>query len=356
MMTRVYKMYEQFKNPKLVEILLQNFGDLKVQNQGADFLYKAVPAKGGHVKIVKIDSGEEYAVCCPHCGDTRFRLNISYLFGSYIEGHYMDHLAHCWNEDCDVLPELREMLKGNNISVDSKAVLEPVSIETIARNSNEKHKKLDGLCRIDLLPEAHPAKDYLISRGLDPVELGVNFGVSYCTDTSGQAALAENRIIYPLYHNGKDGLLPVGWQAGAIPFHTKKMMPKYWTAPGCMRSHFMYMLPWAANCEGLVLVEGAIDAHTVGVPACAILGRNLSYRQKALIVDLWSHKSGTIVLIGDHGFEEDWEKNYESLCAELGKDRVVWFTPEVDSNALGRAEIHRRIREECAKHGNVSPI
>jgi len=350
-------MQYDIRNMALYELLLEQYGSVKVQNAGQSFSYKASPAKGGHYKIIKIHSGEEYAVCCHKCGDTRYRLNINHVFGTRLSGVLMDHAAHCWNENCDVLKDLQELIAGRHMKIaPSKEVTGFISLDTIAQDSFENFKRLNCLERMDKVQDGHPAREYLVGRGLNPDELGSIFGVSYCYDNSPEASLAANRIIYPLYHQGSKGLQPVGWQAGVIPMLSPRQKPKYYTSPGCMRSFFMYMFPWSIGCDGMVLVEGPTDAHTIGPPACALLGSNITAKQKALIVDSMSQKSGTLVLIGDPGFEKVWSENYASMVKELGENRVVWFTPEADANSLGRAEIHRRIIDECRRKGVPSPI
>lgn len=346
----------EYKNPVLYKRLKEAFGEVKVQNRGQDFKYKAVPKKNGHLEICKIRSGEEYAVCCPKCTDTRFRLNVNHVFGTRVCGVLMDHVAHCWNEDCDILEDIKNVIAGEHVEVETTPVVGRVTRDEIAMESNSGYLKLDNLIRIDQLMPAHPAREYLIGRGLNPDELGRVYGVMFCNAFGKEIPYASNRIIYPLYHNSEQGMYMVGWQAGVVPGYSHKQKPKYYTSPGCMRSFFMYMFPWTVRHNSLVLVEGAVDAHTIGEPACALLGRNLTDSQASLIVDTMQRKSGPVVMVGDVGFEKDWGENKEKIERELGKDRVVLLVPEDDANALGRNEIHRRIRDACKSKRLPSPV
>jgi len=359
---------QNLRNPRLYEILKQLYGKVKVQNQGQPFRYKIIAEPDRSKKLVKVYSGEEYACCCPHCGDTKYRLNVNHTFGTRIEGIEMDYAAHCWNEECDVCKEIYDAVLtggGTTVAVSSEATTDPISVETMAKESNERFKRLQDLIRVDQLPPLHPGAVYLKGRGFDLDELGQKYQVCFCNDFEPSARLAKARIIFPMFFSvpderGNYDRLPVGWQARAIPGVSMREDPKYWTSPGCMRSHFLYLFDWARFMNrGLVVVEGPTDALTVGPPCVAALGRRITHSQQSLIVSYWGEGKSEfpIVLIGDPGFESDWQKNKDELANNLGSDRrLILFTPEEDSNSLGRDVIRRRIRDECDKRGLPQPV
>lgn len=356
------------RNPKLHGVLSQLYGRVRVQGAGQPFRYKVVTDERGYRSVKKVSSGEEYTVCCPHCGDTRFRLNVNHVFGTRIEGILMDYVAHCWNEECEVRKEIYEaVLRGGGTSlvIGGEALAGPVSVETMAQDSHARFRRLQGLTRVDSLPEAHPARVYLQGRRLDPAILGPYFQVCYCADPDPTVRLACRRVVFPIMFPMKNELgepqsLPVGWQARAIPGLSESDKPKYWTSPGCSRTHFFYLFDWAMTaCRGVIIVEGPTDALTIGPPAVATLGRRITQRQQALLVDHWGEGKTEypIVLIGDKGFEGDWLKNYEELAVQLGSERrLILMIPEADSNTLGREEICGRIRHECTKRRLASPV
>lgn len=356
------------RNPQLYGVLSQVYGRVRVQNAGQPFRYKVVTDERGDRSVKKVSSGEEYTVCCPHCGDTRFRLNVNHVFGTRIEGILMDYVAHCWNEECDVRKEISDAVirgGGTSLVVGGEAVSGPLSIETMAHDSHERYRRLQGLVRIDQMPEAHPARMYLQGRQLDPNVLGPFYQVCYCADPDPTVRLACRRVIFPIVFPvsgalGETQCLPVGWQARAIPGLSESEKPKYWTSPGCSRTYFFYLFNWAVVAgKGLVIVEGPTDALTIGPPAVATLGRRITQHQQALVVDYWGEGKTEfpIVLIGDNGFEGDWLKNYEELAVQLGSERrLILMIPEADANTLGREEVCRRIRNECAKRGLNAPV
>ena len=61
-----------------------------------------------------IDSGEEYVLNCPFCGDTRHRFYINHMWGTKDDssGSLNLWLMHCYNENCEENIENQDVLKA----------------------------------------------------------------------------------------------------------------------------------------------------------------------------------------------------------------------------------------------------
>lgn len=334
------------RNPQLYNILKQAFGRVRVQNQGVPYKYTVRDGA-----VFRIHSGEEYCVCCPFCGDTRFRLAVNHMFGVMLpEGIRVIHAAHCWNENCAVIGKLLELV-GSADAVSECAVSvntsTPVNWEDLAVENNKNYKRLEKVIPVDKLSVEHPAYKYLVSRKLDPALCYKYFKLLYCSKGS---FLSERRIIFPVTFNG----LTVGYQARGILGHTydveSKHVPKYYTCKGFNKSYFVYNYDNAKNFNFVVVVEGPVDVLKFGLPAVAIMGKSLSEMQARLIVDTWE---GPIYLYGDPGFANDWQSNLERLqgCV-VNRQRCMLYVPEDrDAGATPSRELWDCISEVSVKGG-----
>lgn len=358
---RLYTFLQRFKPFK---------GRVRIQNAGMPFRYRVVQ-QGDERDIQRLESGEEYAVCCPYCGDKRFRLNISYMFGESIERVDMWHLVHCWNENCEVQSMLRknyeafcdELDEGElpPVEMDCESVSGPFSMDEIAAECRRDLMVVDGVTRVDTLDAGHPAVRYLLGRRFDLRILGLGYGVGFCFNRDQHdrgARFAHKRLIIPIFYKG----VYVGWQARAIEGLTKLHLnqgcadkewpytePKYWTSTGTRKSFFLYSYDLAARQNTVVIVEGPTDAWRVGQCGVAALGRRVSMYQRKLVAETWAERPGKIVLIGDPGFEADWRMNYETLNKEIGEPgKVVLILPEdKDPGAMTREELWEMIHDHC---------
>lgn len=302
------------RNPALYKALYSAFGGkVRVQAAGMAFRYSAQHRGDGHIKVKKIDGGEEYCVCCPFCKDTKFRLNVNHMFGQRLKcGVKMDNLAHCWNEDCNVIPKIKEIVEsaGANKVVVSTEV-DSVSAEEMAKLSYENYLRLTNTVFVNELPEDHPAVRYLQRRFFDVDHLSKRYGVQYMGKCKHR--YAKKRIIIPIFCEVDGKMQIIGWQARRIPGHTLSKKPKYWTSPGYRKGHYLYDFQAARRCDSLVLVEGPTDSMRVGRPAVALLGKDITSGQLSLIYSTYRDKDGPIILIGDPGYQDSWETNLEKL-------------------------------------------
>jgi hypothetical protein len=152
-------------NPVLYRKLKSHFGAVKVSNKGEAFICRAVAGvRDGSKQLLISHAGEYYQVCCPFCGDTRFRLYINHMFNRR-DGHgrRMTFLAVCYNEGCLNKADNREHLLE---IVDDTGLLEKARIRKGVEVREEAREVLwPGLCmRIDELRPSHKAVEYLAAR------------------------------------------------------------------------------------------------------------------------------------------------------------------------------------------------
>lgn len=336
-------------NTDLFEILRSQTGHVNVQGRGQKFLYKIDRGYDGSTSMRRLRSGEEYAVCCPICHEKRYRLNISYMFGTKIPGFgEVSHLAHCWNEECDVRSLVREWLSGTVFHATAEETTVAPTQDEIAAQCAEAIPKLSSV-PLEALPKEHPALVYLRERRFEPAFVSRYYGVSYIP--SSEYPLADRRLLIPVYH--KSTL--VGWQTRHIPGHSPQRGAKcikYWTSPGYMKTEFLYNYASASQLNIVVLVEGTTDVWRIGGAGCAILGRNISTQQAELVAKTWTSPNTPIVLLSDPGFERDWRNNRSAVIEQVRDDRrVILIEPELDAGDSRSDVLWARISAECKARG-----
>ncbi len=345
----------KLKNKPLYDFLVYRYGKARVLRLGDTFRYR-VRSNKGKKEIERVDGGEEYAVCCPMCNDDRFRLNVSHVFGTTVDDVEMWHTVHCWNENCSMSMRLKQeyldfqqFYDGVTTTTSNSAAQETevFTLEELAAEAQKRVVMYGGITRIDQLPPQHPACQYVASRGLDTSALGKVFAVGYCANEGREARFANKRLTIPMYYAGQ----LVGWQTRVIDGHTpltptmrsKKwpyVEPKYWTATGTRKGFFLYNYDVARRYPFCVVCEGAFDAWKIGPQAVAIWGKEISRMQAELITATW----GKVVLFGDPGFDEDWERNQRTLNnIYKGDNAKLYVPPDVDAGELSYESIWERL-------------
>lgn len=335
------------RNPALYAFLKQTMkGGVRTTREGEPCRYQKVVHDDGSMDLKIYSPGEEYAVCCPICGDKRFRCYINHKFDTEIEGVLQTHQVHCWNEECQQdrgltkwLLDRYRMWKFNYhvpeiTGVSNDVVAEgPMSVEEAAQESENRHSRLAGVQKLSSLLPGHPALEYLKSRGLSPELVESSYGVGY-KGKSPKYNNAASRLIIPITWEQYE----IGWQARAIPGHTRLTPtgknsdwpykePKYFTSPGFTKGRFMYNLDKARDFNVVVMVEGITDVWKVGPWGVAMLGKRLSFDQVHLLVQSCSEKRSWIVMLTDAWDRADvadsWRKNFfDVMTAYPYKDRL----------------------------------
>jgi len=344
---------ETVLNPTLYAVLKATFGEVRVTNQGQRAVIRTRPGFTDPSKMerVVIDSGEEYHVNCPFCGDQRGRLYINYRWMSVEDTanvRYLArgengsmanrYLAHCFNEECD-LSQLADLLKPyvarrmKIVMPTEEKVTDKLFVET---GLPEQSVPLTSL------PPDHPAIQYVKGRNFDPAELHAKWHIHFCSWDVNE--LVSNRLIFPVYWTGKQ----VGWQARSI--HPNPSV-KYYTMPGLNKNFLLYNGERARNYPCGILVEGVFDCFRVGEMAIAPLGTSLSATQRDLITKFWGDRAFGIML------DADAEKKVEKLkwIFQTGAFKQGLFTVRLpggkDPADLARDELWQIILGEARRQG-----
>ncbi len=286
-------------NPKLFLKLSNHFanrGGVRISGQGrqATITHKSVGGKC----TSRVKGGEYYRVNCPHCGDTRHRLWVSYLYGTLdpVTDRQMVHLAVCYNENCDPA-QIRDLVSGTPL-LGGAVALSP--IQSVQRDTPipEVVRGPGNTMRLTDLPDYHEARTYLTGRGYDPVELDKQWGVRYCYQSD--LTMAEGRIIFPVWDDWDGEMKLVGWQA-RMPGEPvdKDRHPKAYSCPGMRRDRILFNLYQAVHYPIIVVTEGPLDAVRVGPPAVSVFGSMLTDYQAYWLGRRASHAAIVLMLDSD---------------------------------------------------------
>lgn len=353
-------------NPVLYSRLRALFGRVKVKNKGEAMVaspYFDEATRRPRLAIGHL--GEYYDVCCPFCGDQRFRLSISHRYGCRgDDGRSYWFLAYCFNEDC-LTPggghdhDLKDMVSARGLVRLHEAPLRQ-GVEVSPEN---RVSVPPGPCRrLDALPYDHRACQYLRARGYDPGRLARAYGVAYCE--SSQWTHAARRIVAPVVIGGKLR----GWQAryvGELPWKDPArragLPPKWYTDPAMKTSRWLYNLDTASRFRTGVIVEGLGDVWGFGPMAAGTFGSSLSDLQVKHVEQHWKRDGCSVVLLWD---PDTWEpkKNrpepaVEHAIAKLtaafpkGQFAAVRLPDGADPGSFGRKPVREFVEDEAAKQG-----
>jgi hypothetical protein len=288
-------------NITLYRRLTGTFGKVVVKNAGMaakrDTVYDPVT---GNYRDRRVRAGEEYAVCCPLCSDTRFRLLLSHQYGVSRGSNNNSHLVHCFNAGCSLnakdpkaIKKLYDMLTGTKLYDLSKARIGPATVAA----STEPPTWPGDVLRVDQLDRQHECRRYLErDRLFDVTTLARSYNVHYCT--SSEHRVCCDKIIIPVYASAK----LVGWQARCCfdaADWSKVYTPKYYTCPQMKKSLYLYNLDVAKNCKLGIGVEGVTDVWRIGAPGVCGFGAFFQSQQIELIVKNFKHKPFVWVMDGD---------------------------------------------------------
>lgn len=291
-------MYGEPLNPRLYQALGRRFGDVKIAKQGEETCCERRPSmyRAGKWESPPLWSGEYYLANCPHCGDTRQRLWVNHLFGVVDRETRDDHLylVTCFNEGCINTRELQERLYELLFPFNYNAKVRICELSTAANNTKPPPATTVPATLPEPLwpltdPACQQARDYLLSRGFDPMELAAHRHVSFCFRSQTSQFPFNNRLIIPVYTltpilDGNPVPTLVGWQARSLN-DLGLDGPKYLTMTGMRKSQVLYGLIEAKKSTGAVIVvEGVTDAWRLGSNAVATLGKSISPAQIQLLL------------------------------------------------------------------------
>jgi len=337
-------------NPILYKKLKHIFGQIKIANYGDKFIASVSrdifnPDK---YSLNIIQAGEYYRVCCPFCGDSRFRLYINHRYGQIYKSHNiqikLNFLAICFNEtacleDYENRKELYNLIYNDNNEIPSLIINDNNDYDNNALV--KKQIELPGTCvPIVDLPKFHHCVRYLHSRGFTDLNyLYENYNVLYCVRSSPKYFLAQNRLIIPAYENGE----LVGWQAryiGELDWSRHTVL-KYFSCPGMPRRSIFYNLDNAIRYPVIVVVEGPLDVWRVGPMAISTFGSTLSDIQKRRLTILGQRRKIVIFYDGDVSNSSKLANDYLQLCQGIDKNNlfIVKLPYDKDPADLNQDEI-----------------
>ena len=191
-------------NEGLYKALTVAFGDVHVINPGVSaevdyppplthgLIEEPIPTP---IYANRIRGGEQYAVCCPFCGDKRYRLYFSHLWNAdltlgSIVYHCSDSLVRCFNEECQRKPENKNLIRSKLASIlGDSHLLSTVDASNVASVFQEESELAN---QVPLPPNLHDIKDkevpeyvrryWLKERGYDEGLLK-SFGVKFTYQT-----------------------------------------------------------------------------------------------------------------------------------------------------------------------------
>jgi len=284
-------------NPSLHHRLRQSFGHVDIVNEDAPIRIEDRPGLE-RTKRWKVDSGEQYRVDCPFCGDTRGRLYISYAWGMDSKvGFPASKLVVCHNERCQEDPanNMRVFLerKLNQYFSDVRRgivnVPKPVAGAAAVPRKKLEFPKPEWTVPVNQLGKVHGhVKEYLQDRrkfNLDVLynSYGVVYAYEYPVSDSGKDySWLAGRIFIPVVDHGE----VIGWQARIIDDNSFSKS-KYFNCPGWQKSADIYSIDYARQNRLGLLVEGVTDVWRVGGGAFSTFGKVLSPVQEDVVTNNW---------------------------------------------------------------------
>jgi hypothetical protein len=322
-------------NPVLYEKLIERFGEVRVRHEGEPFRgrYVADLARLGAKKLLKDWPGEEYVICCPFCGDTRFRLTINHRWGVWDEvvGHRNLWLANCYNERCLSDPArcrafYEYVYRGK--AADGLCVI--TNGEAAPAQPIRPPGMIMLLDELKRLQPKHDAIVYLERRGFSVEYLAREFKIGVVADSD--VAAYRGRIYVPIYSQQE----LKGWQLRSTNDEHKT---RWYSCPGMKKSALLYNEDTAFQHRVIVLVEGATSAWAVGKRAVASFGKSISKEQWRKLEHVITANRGLLCLMLD---PDDIPSSDESHHLNIAyrqsqeytglKHRVVrvWLPPGTD--------------------------
>jgi hypothetical protein len=261
-------------NPVLYRYLQAKFGNVKITAPGEQLQARVVTTDrgAGAKRFVKDGSHEQYWINCPLCGDQKGRLGLSYRWLTDWEGWgLLTHLACCYNSDCPVRsPAFWEPIAKELTS--TAGVIELIQPpQPVQVREPDKETRLPT-CVVPLqeLSSDHPANLFLLHKytGLTGAYLGSYYGACFCYGRDPDFRLVQDRIIFPIHHNGK----LVGWQGRTI-LPTEREPKRWILSPGYRKTP--YGIDRIGSTSVPIICEGITSSIACGPSGMAIFGKTI---------------------------------------------------------------------------------
>ena len=309
------------RNRKLYLAMKQIFGETpRIINEGEPCRLVNVYAEYSFVPQTQdllasqTPGGEQYAVNCPFCGDTRQRLYISHMWDAeFVQNncryHCAERLMHCFNEDCTSILANRSKL-ANSLREAMGSVSE-IDEEAMSVEAVELHNELANQClfpaetvKVNDASTPIEVQTYLAERGFDRNYLAEQWEVGWLAR---YGKFSYPMLVIPVYQNDEywfwqGRLVPVTGHVGDTVEYdstTMRPFPKYYFPHGVKKAWALYNIDRARTHDTIFLVEGVTDAWAIGEQAVARFGKQLSGAQVQLLVNQCPGKHIIIVPDGD---------------------------------------------------------
>ena len=342
-------------NPSLYARLLAVFGEVRFSNRGVEGHAYEERRPGGKKALHVQHWGETYCVCCPYCGDRRFRLGFNWRYGlpdPSGDGRFpINFLCKCQHENCvpaNAVHRTRlaeQLLKFQNVNVRSRPPCLTSSRGPGSQTPLSEVPPPGELVALTNLPQEHPAVAYLLGRGFG-VETMRDFGLSFCERAERKYAMAEGRIICPIDFQG----VRVGWQARYVGTPPSGRTPKYFTSPGMAKSRILYNLDRVHASPYLVAVEGVTDAWRIPNHSVALFGHDISDAQKHLLREFSGGQRPIFVMLD--ATEHERIHRYTRELRSMSVPAVpVQLPDELDPGGCSSASLYDLIRWAASQAG-----
>lgn len=335
------------RNELLYKAIASAFGqEPRIVNEGAPAVVTLVeptvsfmPDVVTYLPANNAAGGEQYTVCCPYCGDTRYRLYISHMWGSLIKTEYgtyqcSKHLMNCFNERCvsydtpEHIHNYEEVCRQLDAAMGTAHTFDINSVRQQAAadlDTIENQVKLPRIC-VPIDDKSVPREIvyyWTHERGYDMetlIKWGVKVGVLEYPIKKGHSRLLQFPItIIPVMQYGKfwwwQGRLtpPSGALNGELEIDEfGEAYPKYYIPAGAKKSWTLYNLDGAQKYNDVVLVEGVTDVWRVGERAMATFGKTLSSAQRTVLCSRFAGKR--IILVPDMNDPDALDAAIENQC------------------------------------------
>ncbi len=329
-------------NKLLPAILESQFGMIRIANENDPGGY--IPPKpkkytGSSGKKASKDFasmnpwGESYYICCPVCGDTKFKLGICYRWNTTYkpskgtEVRFSHYLMRCHRGGCNLKPVIDRILSAmpqeySKDAVDGSVTLKKGNdLSVIMQNINLP------LPSYGLLSDKTPQSvvDYVLGRNFDPNTLDTRYGIRYVpkgaiwehpipevAEGEPPAPVKEpfrfwdDRLLIPIHQHR----MLIGWQARALK---KDAEPKYIFPGGAKKSTWLYNMDRAMFHQDIMITEGVTNVWRVGDDTTALFGHAMSVHQLMLMKTLWGFDGKAIVCMDD----DTYPKNTDRMIATV---------------------------------------
>lgn len=250
----------------------------------------------------RVKGGEQYYICCPFCGDTKFHMNFSYLWDTDLTigpttYHCSSSLFNCYRRHCQDIPQNRQsVVESLRRAMGDDNIIKSVEIsEEIVDNSNESRISNQVPLPAGLKSITDPTIPYYVRNywlgerkyTIDDLEhFGVKFAYLNYPVKAGAPVCRQMVTIIPVVQDDEYWfyqirLIPIGGDSsnGYEKDQLGDELPRYIIPRGSKKSWALYNIDRAEYQPTVYILEGPTDVWRVGDAGIARFGKTLSAAQ-----------------------------------------------------------------------------